>query len=190
MFPCPSTSTLPNISSGLSDCQPRVRSRHAQHLSYQAILPYSGGFLESETWIHPPLPPEPIPPCPLAPPAESALWPLRPPNPALLRLLGGAKKTPPEPRFAPAVDAMTCACDLTSGSSCACSAITDCMISRNRGFSWNWPGLGGRLEAVPIASSLVGGSVGRRERRRASGNCCVGNTNCDEPHVSIPVGWL
>lgn len=35
---------------------------------------------------------------------------------------------------------------------------------RNWGFSWKVSGVGGMVVVVPIASSGVGGEVGRRER--------------------------
>lgn len=122
------------------------------------MRPYSGGLLQSEIWIQPPRPADPAPPCPLAPPAESPdaarfLPPRRPVN-----------STPPELRFAPDVDTITCACDCASGSSCACLAKTSWRIPRNLGFSVSESVVGGNLVEDPIARSGFTGSDGKSDR--------------------------
>lgn len=53
---------------------------------------------------------------------------------------------------------------MTSGSLCAFSAITESTVLRKSGFSEKESGAGGSLEVVPMDSSWVGGSVGRRDR--------------------------
>lgn len=59
---------------------------------------------------------------------------------------------------------MTCACDLASGSSCACAEKTDSSVWRKRGFSVKEPGVGGSLVVVPIAWAGVVGEVGRSDK--------------------------
>lgn len=96
------------MSSGLCDCEQLPNGPFDSmdgDLPYHGILPYSGGRRLSATWIQPPRPADPAPPCPLAPPLESpvSLRRLRPRWPV--------NNTPPELRFAPDVDTITCACD-------------------------------------------------------------------------------
>lgn len=85
------------------------------------------------------------------------------------------KKTPPDPKFDPDVEAITCACDITSGSLCACSAMTESTVLRKLRFSEKESGTGGSLEVVPMDSSWAGGSVGRRDRVYPPTGCCRGN---------------
>lgn len=85
--------------------------------TYEGILPYSGGSLESAICMNPPRPADPAP---------------------------SARPCMREKRLAPAVDAITCAADTVSGSWYAWSASTESKIEMNRGFGENVVGVGGR----------------------------------------------
>lgn len=72
---------------------------------------------------------------------------------------------------------MTCAWDMASGSSCACSERTSCNVFKKVGFSVKDSGVGGSLVVTPIARSGFGGSDGNSDRRWFSlGDFSFGNT--------------